>query len=155
MDAIERLLIERECERLVTQYCHYVDHGEAQRIADLFTNDGVWTAPGVVTMTGREELRRGLGHRQARTSRTARHVCSNLLLTVLDADNVEGVVYMTLYNHDRKDGEDPDELPPIGLPRMIGECRDRFSRTPEGWRFSRREVVAAFREVRSKQVPQA
>ena len=41
MEAIDRFLIERECERLVAQFCHYVDHGQAQRIADLFSEDGV------------------------------------------------------------------------------------------------------------------
>jgi len=148
MDPIERLLIERECERLVTLYCHYVDHGEAQRIADLFTEDGVWTAPGLVTMAGREELRKGLGARQARTTRTARHVCNNLLLDVIDRDHVEGVVYLTLYNFDRKEGEAADVPAPMDLPRMVGEYRDRFVRTPEGWRFSRRETAASFVRAR-------
>jgi hypothetical protein len=32
MDETARLLAERACERLVTQYCHLVDHGEAARV---------------------------------------------------------------------------------------------------------------------------
>jgi len=27
-------------ERLVTQYCHFVDHGAAARVAELFADDG-------------------------------------------------------------------------------------------------------------------
>ena len=42
MNGDERHAIERECERLVAQYCHYVDHGEAAKIADLFSEDGRW-----------------------------------------------------------------------------------------------------------------
>ncbi len=137
----ECLLIERECERLVTTYCHYVDHGQARRIADLFTSDGVWTAPGVVTMTGTEELQKGLGEREARTDRRSRHVCNNLLLDVLDEDTAEGVVYLVLYRHDGGDDEKPA---PVESPLMIGEYRDRFARTSEGWRFSRREVAVSF-----------
>ena len=37
MDPIERLLAERECERLVYAYCHLIDHGEAGEVGDLFT----------------------------------------------------------------------------------------------------------------------
>ena len=36
MGDLERMLIESPCERLVTQYCHFVDHGEAERVAELF-----------------------------------------------------------------------------------------------------------------------
>lgn len=32
MDAIERMLIEHECGRLVTAYCHHVDHGDAAQV---------------------------------------------------------------------------------------------------------------------------
>ena len=40
MDPTERMLIERECERLVTAYCHYVDHGEAATIAEAVHASG-------------------------------------------------------------------------------------------------------------------
>ena len=141
MDSLQRLLIERECERLVVAFCHYADHGEAQRIADLFTADGVWTAPGVVTMVGREQLLEGLGARQAKSWRTSRHVCSTLRLEVLDVDHAEGVVYVTIYRYDGHEGEGPC---PLEGPLMVGEYRDRFVRTTDGWRFARREVSAAF-----------
>lgn len=148
MDAIERLLIERACERLVSQFCHYVDHGEAQRIADLFSEDGVWSVPGISTLTGQAELRAGLGERQALHSRVARHVCANVLIDVLDADTAEGVAYVTNYRHERGRDESDTEIAPVEHPLMIGEYRDRFVRTPEGWRIARREVVVAFRKLR-------
>ena len=140
MEALERLLIERECERLVTAYCHYVDHGEAEKVADLFTEDGVWTSP-QVTMKGQQELRRGFGGRQRQTARMSRHVCSNLKIDVIDADHAEGSVYLTLYRHD---GEASRVLSPLDGPQMVGEYRDRFLRTPEGWRFAQRDTVASF-----------
>ena len=140
MEAIERLLIERECERLVTRYCHYVDHGAASRIAELFTNDGVWTAPGV-RMEGREQLLAGFGEREANKQRMSRHVCQNFLCDVIDADNAEGVVYVTLYRHDG----DPDrKVAPIQGAEMLGEYCDRFVRTDAGWRFAERNTIAAF-----------
>lgn len=137
----ERLLIERECERLVTAYCHYVDHGEASRIAELFTDDGVWKSP-EATMSGRAEIERGFATRQANHARMSRHVCNNFLCTVIDADTAEGVVYLTLFRHD---GEEGRRVSPLdGQPQVVGEYRDRFARTPAGWRFARREVWVSF-----------
>lgn len=140
MDALQRLLIERECERLVTAYCHLVDHGEAAGIADLFTEDGVWSSP-EVTMKGREELARGFGRRQAQTGRMSRHVCNNLRIEVLSESRAEGVVYLTLYRHD---GEPGRRVSPLEQPELVGEYRDQFTRTPEGWRFSRRDIEVSF-----------
>ena len=140
MDVSERVLIERECERLVTLYCHYVDHGEAERIAELFAKDGVWRSP-QVTMNGKEELRRGFRARQQNQRRMSRHVCNNLLIDVIDADNATGCVYLTLYRHDGKEGR---ALSPLPGPEMVGEYRDRFVRTADGWRFADREAAISF-----------
>ncbi|MCP4002794.1 MAG: nuclear transport factor 2 family protein [bacterium] len=140
MEDIERLLIERECERLVTAYCHYVDHGEAARIAELFTEDGVWASP-QVTMKGRAELEQGFQARQDNAARMSRHICHNFLCDVQDANRAEGVVYLTLYRHD---GDPERAISPLEGPEMVGEYRDRFERTPEGWRIAERRTVVSF-----------
>ena len=140
MDVSERVLIERECERLVTLYCHYVDHGAAERIAELFAKDGVWRSP-EVTMNGEDELRRGFRARQKNQKRMSRHVCNNLLIDVVDADNASGCVYLTLYRHD---GDEGRAVSPLPGPQLIGEYRDRFVSTADGWRFSEREIEVSF-----------
>lgn len=140
MDPVQRLLIERDCERLVVDYCHFVDHGEATRIADLFTEDGVWKSP-ENTMKGREELQQGFGLRQANTRRMSRHVCNDFRVDVIDDDHAEGTVYLTLYRHD---GDEGRRLSPLEGPQMVGEYRDRFVRTSEGWRIANREVEVSF-----------
>ena len=147
MDALERNLVERECARIVTLYCHYVDHGEAARIADLFAKDGVWSGPGV-RMEGERQLRKGFQARQDNRARMSRHVCNNLLVDVIDEDNATGTVYLTLYRHD---GEEDRSFSPIEGPVLVGEYQDRFVRTAEGWRFAERVTTAAFvrREERS------
>jgi hypothetical protein len=140
MTDLERMLIERACERLVVEYCHFVDHGEASKIAGQFTEDGIWTSR-ENTMSGRNEIEAGFRRREAATRRRSRHVCTNLLVRVLDENTAEGVVYLTLYRHD-----DPDESPvrPSDIPDIVGEYRDRFVRTDEGWRFQRREIAVDF-----------
>jgi hypothetical protein len=140
MDDIQRMLIERACGRLVTEYCHFVDHSEAAKIAGQFTEDGVWTAP-ENTMTGRAELERGFASRQRNTRRMSRHTCLNLLVDVIDENTAKGVVYLVLFRHD---GEAGRATSPVGSPAMIGEYRDEFVRTDAGWRFKRRELVASF-----------
>ncbi len=140
MTDLERLLIERECERLVTRYCHLVDHGEAAKVADLFDENGIWRSPDV-TMRGFDEIREGFEARQSHRRRMSRHVCSNLAIDVIDERNATGCVYMTLYRHD---GEPEREVSPLVGPVMVGEYRDRFVRTIFGWRFAERETVVSF-----------
>lgn len=142
MDPFERLLAERACERLITEYCHLTDHGQAAKVADLFSEDAVWTSA-TSTMTGRAKILRGFEARQAKVERMSRHVCTTMLITVIDAANAEGVCYLTLYRHDG----DPDRATsPVQAPAIVGEYRDQFVRTEAGWRFRRRELVSAFVE---------
>lgn len=140
MDALQRMLIERECERLVTRYCHLVDHGQAAQVAELFTEDGAWASP-EATVTGREQIRASFQRRQDAAARMSRHVCGNLLIDVEDADHASGVVYLTLYRHD---GDPARRISPSAAPSVVGEYRDRFRRTPDGWRIARREVEVSF-----------
>ena len=140
MEILERIEIERECERLVTKYCHYVDHGEAARIADLFTEDGVWQSV-KTTMTGRDGIRKAYQRRQENKGRMSRHVCHNLLIDVISATEATGTVYITLY---RDDGDPERPYSPLVGPLKVGEYRDHFLKTEDGWRFARREIVVNF-----------
>jgi hypothetical protein len=141
-DPLARLLDERACERLIVDYTHLVDFGEAARIADLFTTDGVWEAGGV-RMEGQDAIRRGFGARQGVTRRTSRHVSSNVAITLVGPDEATGISYLVNYRHDSPSGV--AEVPaPAGLPKFVGEYHDRFVRTPEGWRIAHRRCEMAF-----------
>jgi len=140
MDDLQRLLIERACERLMAEYCHLVDHGQAARVADLFTENGVWSSPRT-TMAGRPAIRDGFRRRQDRADRASRHVCCNPLTEVQDETHASGVIYLTLYRHD---GEAGEPITPMAALAAVGEYRDVFVRTAEGWRFERRDFVASF-----------
>ena len=140
MDDLQKMLIERACERLVTEYCHFVDHGEAAKIASQFAEDGVW-ASGKVVRNGRAEITAAFSQRERNTARISRHVCCNLLIDVIDENSATGVVYLTLYRHD---GEAGRRSAPSDVPEIVGEYRDQFVRTAEGWRFKRRDVGVSF-----------
>lgn len=140
MTELERMLIERACERLIQEYCHLTDHGEAEKVADLFTEDAVWTSASN-TMTGRAAIKKGFRVRQNNVARMSRHVCTSSLIDVLDETSARSVCYLTLYRHD---GDPARRMSPAAAPEIVGEYRDEFVRTPEGWRFRRREIVVAF-----------
>ena len=93
-------------------------------------------------MKGREQIAAGFAQRQANDARMSRHVCQNFLCEVIDDDHARGVVYLTLYRHD---GEPGRRFSPLAEgPELVGEYRDRFVRTPRGWRIAERETVASF-----------
>jgi hypothetical protein len=140
LDLTDKLSIERDCERLVTAYCHFIDHGEAERVADLFSEEGCWISA-EATLEGREGIRKAMAARQANTGRMSRHVCNNLRLDIQDENSASGTVYLTLY---RSDGKPDRSLAPLEGPAMVGEYRDRFVRTAQGWRISHREIVIDF-----------
>lgn len=136
---LDRLLIERACERLVVAYSHLIDFGEAARVEELFTVGGVWESA-ENTMRGREELVAGFGRRQANTGRRSRHVCTNLVVDITSPTQATGLCYFTLY---RADGATSATATVEG-PTMVGEYRDDFVLTDDGWRIAHRRVTAGF-----------
>jgi len=142
MDDLERLLAERACERLIVDYCRFVDFGEASRIAELFTEDGHWEGPDTV-MAGRAAIRDGFLARQGVTRRISRHLCTNVGIDVVSPDEATGLCYLVNYRHDRQEG-DTSPVVPAGLPKYVGEYHDRFRRTADGWRFEYRRFDLAF-----------
>jgi ketosteroid isomerase-like protein len=136
----ERISIEAACQRLVVAYCHYVDHGEASRVADLFTQDGVWEAPDT-TVAGNQSIREFFKVLEQDDTRMSRHICSNFQLNEISAAEAMGVVYVTLYRHH---GEQGRSTSPLAGPTAVGEYRDHFVRTPDGWRIKHRVAIADF-----------
>jgi SnoaL-like domain len=153
MDGIAKLLVEHACEELIYEYCRRVDFGNAGQIADLFTEDAQWQGTDLL-LAGREQIRAWFVRREGVTRRVSRHVCTNVMVTVLSEDEAESVCYMINYRHDRREGD--DSLPvPAEVPKYVGELRDRFRRTPDGWRFARRQVDVAFLRRRADREAQA
>lgn len=140
MELAKQALIERECARLVTAYTHLIDFGNAAHVADLFTDDGTWESPESV-LRGRDEIRKSFQARQDNTLRASRHVCTNLLVEVLDEAHAGGVVYFSLYRHD---GDTHGRAAPLNGPLVVGQYRDRFVCTADGWFFASRKAEVAF-----------
>lgn len=138
MGSYEVADIVRICSDLITRYTYFADLGEIQRIPELFTEDGVMAHP-TWEANGQAELRKRFESMVGR-QRTLRHVCTNVLVDVLSAEEATATVYLTLYMHDGP----VDGPAPISGPHQIGQYRDRLVKTAEGWRFAERRVTFAF-----------
>jgi ketosteroid isomerase-like protein len=142
MSELDRMLVERACERLIVEYSRLVDFGEAAAVADLFTEDARWEGTDLL-LEGREQIREWFERRQEVTRRVSRHVCANIAVEVVSASEATGLCYLINYRHDRREGE--ESLPvPAEVPKWVGELHDGFRLTDDGWRFSSRRVTTAF-----------
>jgi hypothetical protein len=138
----DRHLIERECERLVLLYARYADSFQDDAFAALFA-DNALLHRGDAPLVGRDAIREAMGRR--RRDSVVRHLCSNVIIDVIDAGNASGVSFMTLYRHFGS-----ATIPtPMTAPEMIAEYHDRFTLTSEGWRIAERQALIVLKHPAS------
>jgi ketosteroid isomerase-like protein len=143
MDDLARLVAERACERLLIEYARRVDFGEAASLADLFVEDGIWEAEGLV-LDGREAIRTHFLRRQGVIRRVSRHLVTNVAVDVEDDGTAaKSLSYFANLRVDRADGD--LSLPvAIGLPKYTGEYHTTFRRDGEQWRMVHHRVEVTF-----------
>lgn len=130
MDASERRAIEWECARLINLYAMLNDEARWDDVTALYARDGVMTRPTAPDdpIVGREAI---LAAFKARTPRTTRHICSNIVVTVEGIAAARGRSAMLLFTAADK-------------PPLVGGFEDRFVLTDEGWRFAERRGTLTF-----------
>ena len=140
MDPQQRAASEAACQHLTSFYCHFIDRGEARRVVELFTLDVEWaSSEGVVK--GHAALLDHFGAREDQRGRKSKHICSNFWLEDVSETKANGGVYLTLY---RDDGDPDRERARVDGPVLIGEYRDEYSLTKNGWRIAKRSVKVDF-----------
>jgi ketosteroid isomerase-like protein len=133
---VERLMIERECEALSNSYAHYLDFVDADGLAGLFAEDGVWFPSGR-RLEGPKAIH-DYWAAQAGRPYVTRHVMSNTRIEVIDRDHARGTAYLTMYRFDPAHPETIKSLEPA----LLGMMTDEYARTPQGWRFKQRKLEA-------------
>jgi hypothetical protein len=120
----ERRAIEWDCTRLINLYATLNDEARWEEVAALYAEDGLMTRPTApdAPIVGRAAL---LAAFLGRPARTSQHVVGNIVVEVESEDTASAKSVILLFTS--KDG-----------PPLAGTYRDRFVRTPEGWRFSER-----------------
>ena len=147
-----RLIAERDCERLIYQYARFVDIGEAARIADLFTDDGVWTAADGRSMDGQDQIRAAFSARQALSRRLSRHVITNVLIDVHSDTEASGTAYLVNYRHDGT-GDTVQRPGPARHPKFVGDYHLEFRSVDGEWRIARLRFDLLF--LRRSETPAA
>ena len=140
MQLTDRQLLDRiAIEALATEYYYLLDHGQAEKLADLFTEDGVqYFAFSNQKLAGKAEIHK---YYQARSkTRITRHVSTNLRLVFESDDRVSGIRTISYY---AGEGEDI----PVAIP-SIAEYEEVFVRGDDGQlRFALRKVKGVFRRL--------
>ncbi|MBU0791237.1 MAG: nuclear transport factor 2 family protein [Gammaproteobacteria bacterium] len=131
-----RIQDEADCTHLAIDFFNHIDARRYQQVLDLFTEDGVLDRMGTASH-GRGEIERFLTAR-SETVQT-RHLCTNVRVHFNGEDQAEGFSYALFF---QAQGEG---VPVISVPPSVVEYRDRFVRTPEGWRIRERRIAMAMR----------
>lgn len=136
LNGIERIEIERACERLVYTYARALDLCDMSAAADCFAVDGSFARPMTpeTVIKGREAIRAGLKSRPS--SLLTKHVASNVVIEVDTRDSAHGISYLTMIATTPEAGAEPPHV--SSGPLYFGEFRDRFVREDGVWRFLER-----------------
>lgn len=136
---LQRLLAERECERLIIDFVYRLDLGDPSSVAELFTPDGVWEWPrGERRIEGRQALRRYFGSRPS--DRLSRRLVTNILVTATSDTDAAATSYLATY---RIDGYTGGMVEPR-LPVNVGHYEDAFRKVSGQWLLARRVTHLAF-----------
>lgn len=133
---LQRMEIERACERLVHAYSRALDLGDMHAAADCFALEGSFARPmnpGQL-IVGREAIRASLLGRPK--TLLTRHLSTNVRIDVESADAARGLSYLTMVSTTPGDGA----APPFSSqgPVWFGEMQDRFVLEDGEWRFLER-----------------
>jgi hypothetical protein len=141
MDALARLTIEAECVRLMNRFTWAVDAMDYDQVVSLFVPDCVFSRADK-SYPGHAGLRTSLEGRPH--DRTTRHVLTNIVIDVADADHASGKSYCTVFGH--RGALAPGAEAPLGVPDSLILYEGAFVRTDTGWRIARWHIGLSFRK---------
>ena len=126
-----------EIGELITEHAWLIDHGQADRLPQLYTEPCALRGVGE-DLIGLDALRAWSVRRAAMTTRTSRHVCTNIRLVNEGHGRAGGTVLVTLFRHD-------GPATGVPVPFAVGEYDDRYALCPDGrWRFESRRFSIVF-----------
>jgi len=131
--------IEWDCSQVLLRFYDAFDAWDYDAMVSLFTEDGVWHRAGK-SLRGRREIVAEMRRRSA--TQIIRHVVTNILVDVNDAENAQARMYLTAYRHDA--GE-PRVVPaPLGPPALLLVVSTQLALRPEGWRIVEKRMQREF-----------
>ncbi len=127
-------------EAINAEFAWLIDHRDGAGVESLFTHDGIYDMSNRV-FRGRHQIKGFYDARKSRGRRAARHVFSNLHLTMEQPDRATGTTILTLY---ASDGEPPYPAQAT----LIADYDDVYVRDEtRRWHYESRVIVPAFGAV--------
>ena len=120
-------------EQVVATHHWLLDHGHADQLHTLYTDDAVSVGP-LGTMEGRAAIKAWGEWRVAQDGGVVRHFSGGTHVRIED-----GVVHATTYYLTFRDSQ-PDPL----RPASVGEFREQYVERDGRWLIRRREIVPVF-----------
>lgn len=120
-------------EQLVAECMWRLDHGQADRLWELYTEDGTSHGP-MGTMTGREEIRAWGAKRVEMPGSVGRHHLSGIHVAWIDGELTGCIQYSTY--------RDSSENPLI--PASVGEFNEVYRLVDGEWLFQSRKITPLF-----------
>src|SRR5688572_12016889 len=138
MQPADPLLLRLEIDALHAEFAYLIDRGDSDKVADLFTEDGVYGRSTGERSVGRAAIRESYRRRSAHGVRTARHIFTNLRLEPLSERLIRGSVILTLFAHDGS--------PPLPAdPMLVADYDDVYEQCADGrWRYRERIITWVF-----------
>lgn len=130
-------LIRSEIEALIAEFAYRIDQGRSETVAELFTEDGWYGRANGQKTVGRDAIRAAYAERAARGERTARHIFTNLRLTIDSAEAAHGTTILLLFA-----GDGPPPLP--ARPMVVQDYDDQYRLEDGVWRFAARATNRLF-----------
>jgi hypothetical protein len=130
MTAIETMLAEHQCERLIKRFAVLNDENAYEEMVGMFAENGRFARPSQPEdiITGREAI---LAAFKARPLRVSRHFISNILVQLQDDNHASAISYVLLYTA----ANGSNEATP---PYLIGRFKDRLEQIDGQWLFTER-----------------
>lgn len=98
-------------ESIIHEHAWLIDQNQADRLHELYASNGKMLGVGM-ELDGKEAIRKYGVERVKMTGRKARHLCSNLRISPVDAEHVQGNFMITLYRHE---GEGLGDATPVAI----------------------------------------
>ena len=117
---------------LLHLYCFHMDEGRFAELSALFAPDGEWIAP-YRAACGPAEIAAWLTRSVPAAPRRMHYVMNSVIAVTGEAGSAKSN-YLVMV-------EGPDGP----VPSVCGTYADLLVRSPEGWRFRRRELIHAFK----------
>jgi hypothetical protein len=138
VDELHLLRIRFALQDLNAEYTYLLDHNRVDALAELFTEDAVYTH-GNRRSDGRGAIRALFAARSSSGSRTARHLSTGLKVHIDSESVARGSSVCLTFAF--------DGLPPItpAIPYLVADFEDTYRFCADGrWRFSARNIQRIF-----------